>query len=408
MSQPPEVRAWGYALVTVAGVMAAMVSAAALGLSAAGAGGLPPGAFPAVLAATLVAAVGGSLELTGGAGFLGRTGATLSVVPLSVTLAGALAAAVLFRRSLGAGFRPLGMAVRIAAPWLVALGLITAAARHTFRLSLGGEVLNDIGEALGVTPTVGFRAAVAPTLGFGLLWLLVLLAVVALASRRVPLPEALQPVRPAVRAVLGLLLGYVALGLLTGLVTLVTHGHPAETAAVLLLGLPNLAWLALGVGLGGAWDGQVPHTIGLPVPPALAAVLRGRHGRTATVDLSSLSEQDGRAWVLALVAALALLVAGYFAAGPPRPWRQAAWLAMALALALPAVGLLTRVSARYGLSLIGVGDIDAFGSEVSLHARLLRLAGLGALWGLLAGALGALLPHGPPADVHGAQPPPET
>ncbi|MEV5505350.1 streptophobe family protein [Streptomyces orinoci] len=406
MSQPPpEVRAWGYALVTVVAALAAMVVTGALGLWAAGAGHLPSGAFPGVLAATLVSAVGGTLQLTGGAGFLGRTGATVSVVPLSVTLAGALAAAACFRRGLDAGLRPTGLAVRTAVPWLAALGLITAAARHTFRLSLGGQVLNDIGEALGVTPTVGFRAAVTPTLGFGLLWLLILLGVVALASRRVALPRFLRPARPAVRAVLGLLLGYMALGLLVGVVTLITHGHPAETMAVLLLGLPNLAWLALGIGLGGAWDGQVPHTIGLPMPQALAAVLRAHDGRTATVDLSSLSEQDGRAWVLALAAALTLLLTGYAATTGPRPWRQAVWLAVSLALALLAVGALTGISARYGLSLIGLGDIDAFGSEVTLHARLLRLLGLGALWGLLSGLLCALLPHRVPPAAHTRHPP---
>ncbi len=64
---------------------------------------------------------------------------------------------------------------------------------------------------------------------------------------------------------------------------------------------------------------------------------------------------------------------------------------MAVALTLLVVGLLTRVSARYGLSLLGIGDLDDFGGEVSLRARLLPLVGLGLLWGLVAGFLGSLL-----------------
>lgn len=51
-------------------------------------------------------------------------------------------------------------------------------------------------------------------------------------------------------------MAYVVLGLVIGLVVLVTRGHPAETCAVLLLGLPNLAWLALTLGLGASWEGR--------------------------------------------------------------------------------------------------------------------------------------------------------
>ncbi|MFI0741817.1 streptophobe family protein [Streptomyces sp. NPDC021100] len=399
------VRAWAEAFGAVAAAVAAMVATAALGLWAAGAGGLPSGAFPAVLAATVVAAVGGTVELTGGAGFFGRTGATLTVVPLSVSLAGALALAAGVLRPLGPqrhgpppdGRELAARAARVAVLWIPALLVPALTARHTFRIGLGGGLLDEIGDALDVRPEVEFRADVAATLGRGLLWLLVLYVITVLAARRTPLPPPLRrfqdAARPPVRAVLGLLLGYVALGLVVGLVTLCTRGHPAETAATLLLGLPNLSWLALGTGLGGAWEGNVPDAIGLPVPYALAAVLREPGGGTATVNLVSLGRYDDRAWILALVAALALAAAAFLTARRfPAPWwRQAVRLAPALAVALVAVGLLTRISARYGLSLFGMGDLDAFGGEVRLHPRLPLLLGWGALWGLVAGAAAGAL-----------------
>ncbi|MBZ4322233.1 streptophobe family protein [Streptomyces sp. SCA2-4] len=396
------VRAWADAFGAVAAAVAAMVATAALGLWAAGAGGLPSGAFPAVLAATLVAAVGGTVELTGGAGAFGRTGATLAVVPLSVSLAGALALVAALLRPLRRGPAPdgrelAGRAVRVAVLWVPALLVPALTARHTFRIGLGGGLLDEIGEALDVRPEVGFRADVAVTVGRGLLWLLVLYVLVVLAARRTPLPPPLRrfqdAVRPPVRAVLGLLLGYVLLGLVVGLVTLCTRGHPAETAATLLLGLPNLSWLALGTGLGGAWEGNVPDAIGLPVPYALAAVLREPGGGTATVDLGSLGRYDDRAWVLALAAALAVATAAFLMARRfPAPWwRQALRLGPALAVALVAAGSLTRISARYGLSLLGLGDLDAFGGAVRLDPRLPLLLGWGLLWGLVAGALAGVV-----------------
>ncbi|MBF6055685.1 membrane protein [Streptomyces eurocidicus] len=401
-------RAWWDAFAAVAAGVAAMFVTAALGLWAAGATGLPGGGFPSVVAATVVAAVGGSVELSGGAGFLGSTAAGLDVVPLSVTLAGAVVTAVVFlrplrHRAVASGRELLGRVARTAALWLVALLLICLAARHTFRIDLGGTQvgdlgdLGDLGDALGVTPEVGFRAAVGPTLGLGLMWLLVLLAVAVAVSRKTPLPSRLlrfqEPVRPAAFAMLAVLLAYAALGLVAGVVVLLVRGHPAETAAVLLLGLPNLVWLAFGVGLGGTWDGRAPD-IGLPVPKALAAVLRERDGRGA-VNLSSLTQQDGRAWLLVVVAALALLAAGFLVAARSSPrtrrWQHAVQLAVALAVTLLVVAALTGITARFGLSLLGIGDLGAFGGEVSLRPRWLPLLGFGLLWGLIAGFLGDVL-----------------
>lgn len=72
----------------------------ALGLWAAGATDLPDGAFPRVVTATVVTAVGGTVKLTGNAGSLADTKAGLTVIPLSVTLTGALLTAAGFLRPL--------------------------------------------------------------------------------------------------------------------------------------------------------------------------------------------------------------------------------------------------------------------------------------------------------------------
>ncbi|MGW2597412.1 streptophobe family protein [Streptomyces klenkii] len=412
MSQPPGgapsfVRAWWEALAAVAAGVAAMFAVAALGLWAAGAGGLPGGAFPSVTAATVVTAVGGTVELSGDAGVLGRTGAGIAVVPLSVTLAGAVALAVVFLRPLRhhavtSGRALLARVARTAVLWLLALLLTGLGARHDFRINLGDSLLGDIGDVLDVAPRVGFRAALGPTLGYGLLWLLVLLAVAVAASRKTPLPPRLlrfqDPVRPVASAMVALLLGYVLLGLVAGLVTAAVRGHPGDTMAVLLLGLPNLAWLAFGLGLGGTWDGRVPGTsLGLPMPAPLTAVLREGGDRPSTLSVSSLAEHDGRAWLLVVVAAVALLAAAFLTAvrspATTRPWEHAVQVGVALAVTLFVIGTLTRISARFGLSILGITDMSAFGGEVALRPHLLMLVGLGLLWGAVAGFAGSVLSH---------------
>ncbi len=86
--------------------------------------------------------------------------------------------------------------------------------------------------------------------------------------------------RPAARAALGLLLAAVAVALVVALVVAATKGHTAETFAVILLGLPNVAWLGLTVGLGATWEGRVEGPFGLPMPQVLDEVLRTRTSRS--------------------------------------------------------------------------------------------------------------------------------
>ncbi|WP_406491225.1 streptophobe family protein [Streptomyces sp. NBC_01604] len=394
---------WLQAVATVLGALIAMAVVAALGLWAAGAADLPDNAFPRVVAATVVTAVGGTIELSGNAGGLADTNAGLTVIPLSVTLVGALV--------LGAGFlRPLrhravtgagelaGWAARIAVLWLLALLGLALAARQTFQLSLGEGTLSDLGELFGVSPEVGFTTDVIPTLFFGLLWLAGVLLVTLAVSRGAPLPTRLlrfqASVRPAAYAMVALLLAYVVLGVLIALVVAATRGHAAETLAVILLGMPNLMWLTLTIGLGATWNGRVEGPFGLPMPRVLDEVLRSSD--TATLNLSTLAEQDGRVWWLLVVNAVLLLAAAFvMAARSParmRAWQHAVHMAVALALTVLMICLVGRISAHYGLSVLGIGDLGGdLGGDLFLKPELWSAVGLALLWGLVTGFLGALL-----------------
>ncbi|MFE2324467.1 streptophobe family protein [Streptomyces sp. NPDC059385] len=390
------------ALVAVLAAFAVMAAVTAAGLACADAVDLPGGAFPRVVAAVVVMAAGGSVEVTGGAGVLGGAEASLSLLPLSVSLAGALTAGWLFLRPLHnrAVARPrelMGRAVPLVVIWLLVLMGATLLAHQTFAISTGDNPLGQIGELLDSAPKVGFEGALGPTLLFGLLWILGLLLVSLLVSRRAPLPARLvrfhTALRPAAFATVVLLLAYVVLGIVVGLVVAATQGHAARTLAVLLLGLPNLVWPALTLGFGGAWEGKVEGPFGLPMPQLLDQALRGPD--LSTIDVASLAERDARAWWLVVVAAVLLLGTGVLTAvrspAHVRPWQHALHLGVALALGTLTVCLLAGVQARFGLSLLGIGDVDGLGGTVEFAAVLGRTVGLALLWGAVAGFLGALL-----------------
>ncbi|MDT0482037.1 streptophobe family protein [Streptomyces doebereineriae] len=393
---------WPQAVATVLVALGAMGVVAALGLWAAGASDLPDHAFPRVVAATVVTAVGGTIKLSGSAGGLADTKAGLTVIPLSVTLTGALVLGGGFLRPLRhravAGGRELaGWAARIVVLWLPALLALAYAARQTFKLSLGDDTLSDLGDLFGVSPEVGFTTDVPQTLLFGLLWMAGVLVLALLVSARAPLPGRLLPfqesVRPAAHAMVVLLLAYVVLGILVALVVAVTRGHAPETLAVILLGMPNLVWLTLTIGLGATWNGRVEGPFGLPMPHVLDEVLRSKD--TATLDLRTLAEHDGRVWWLVVVDAVLLLaVAFLMAARSParvRAWQHAVHMAVALALTVLMICLVGRISAQYGLSVLGIGDLGGgLGGKLFLEPELWTAVGLGALWGLVTGFLGAL------------------
>ncbi|MFY1679736.1 streptophobe family protein [Streptomyces sp. WMMC905] len=396
-------RGWPQAVGAVLAGLLAMAVVAGLGLWAAGATDLPDNAFPRVVTATMVASVGGVVNGSGEAGGLVDTEASLTVIPLSVTLTGALV--------IGWGFlRPLRhrtraepgvaavWAARLGALWLIALIGLSLAARQTFDVPLEEAGPADLADFFGIEPTVGFAADVPLSVLFGLLWLAGVLVLALLVSRRAPLPASLArletTVRPVAYAMVALLLACVAIGVVIGLVVAGTRGHPTRTLAVLLLGLPNVVWPALTIGMGAAWDGHVDGPFALPLPHILDEALRGPG--TSTLDLGTLAQQDGRAWWLLVVTAVLLPAAGAVTAartpGRPSAWRNAVRMAVALFLTVLMICLMGRISADYGLSVWGIGDLEgALSGDVFLSPRVWRALGLAVAWGLVAGFVGALL-----------------
>lgn len=379
-----------------------MGATAALGLWAAGAAELPGGAYPRVVAAVVVMAAGGSVALSGNAGDLARTHADISALPLSVTLVGALVLAAGFLRPLRhravATARELaGWAGRIAALWLLVLIGLSLLARQTFDVPGADPSGGVIGDVLDASPQVGFRAEIPLTLVLGLLWLAGVLVLALLVSRGAPLPPRLvrfqESVRPAAYAMVALLLAQVLVGLVIALVVVVTGGNPAETFAVILLGLPNVVWLVFTLGLGVSWEGKVDGPFGLPMPQVLDTVLRTPD--LSALNVGTLAEQDGRVWWCVVAAALFTLAAAFLAAvrspARTRPWQHAVHMTVALALTVLAVCLLVRISAHYGLSLLGLGDLGGgLGGEVLLRPRLWGALAIAVLWGLVTGFLGGL------------------
>ncbi|MFF4983110.1 streptophobe family protein [Streptomyces sp. NPDC001046] len=394
---------WVHALVTVLAGLLAMGVVAALGLWAAGAADLPDGAFAPVVAATMVTAVGGTVELTGSAGDLADTRAGLTVIPLSVTLTGALVIAWGFLRPLRhravAGAAELaGWAGRVAVLWLLALIGLTLAARHTFDISLGDDLLGELGDLFGASPEVGFTTDVPLSVFVGVVWLAGVLVLALLVAPGAPLPGGLlrfqASVRPAAWAMVAMLLAWVAVGVVIALVVAATRGDAAETFAVILLGMPNLMWLGLTIGLGATWNGRVEGPFGLPMPHVLDEVLRTPD--VAELNLRTLSEHDGRVWWL-LVADVVLLLAAAFvmAARSPariRAWQHAVHMAVALVLTVFMICLVGRISAYFGLSILGIGDLGGgLSGRLFLRPELWGAVGLAVPWGLVTGFAGALL-----------------
>lgn len=405
-SRPAAPHGWVQAASTVLAGLVVMGVFAALGLWAAGGTDIPDNGFPRVVVATVVAAVGGSVKLAGDVGALADTRAGLTAMPLSVTLAGALVIAAGFLRPLRhravAGASELaGWAARIAVLWLAALVALALAARQTFALPVGDGTIGDIGSLFGVTPRIGYTTDLSLTVLFGLLWLAGVFVLALLVSPAAPLPPRLlrfqESVRPAAYAMVTLLLACVALGVVIALVSAATRGRPADTLAVILLGLPNVVWPALTIGLGATWNGRVDGPFGLPMPHLLDEVLRTPD--ISALDLRTLAAYDGRVWWLVVVDGVLIVAAAFVMAArsPARlpAWRHALHMAVALASAVLMICLVCRVSAHYGLSLLGIGDLEGGLSGVLfLKPQLWTALGAAALWGLVTGFAGALLARG--------------
>ncbi|MFC7915974.1 streptophobe family protein [Streptomyces sp. NPDC057386] len=435
---------WGDALLTavaaVSWALIGMTGTAALGLHLLGAD--TAGSSGPMTAAVVALGAGGSVTPSGDVSAFGLTGAeaqtAIEITPLGVSLVGALLLSWFFLRSLrtaGVVISPAELLVRAGAVVAVSaamLGGLVWAGQDVITLDGGSLGLDDLpgggsggggievpglGDISGLLPdrlgdlvdakaAVGFTVDTGPTLLGGLGWTAGVLLIALLASRRTPLPSGLavvhRVVRPAVSALVTVLLVAVAAGLAAAAYAAIGDEHPARIAGAALLGTPNGVWLGVPVGLFVPWDGSATGELARLLPHPLDDLLTLHTDRPVT--LPRLAELDGRVWLLGAGAAVSMLLAGVLAAVrmPVGGGRDAGSAARALnfagrcalgmgavtALALPLLAWLTEVSVGASLSVLG---FDAFGAGVELQGRLGTALLLGALWGAGAGGTGALL-----------------
>ncbi|MFI6940642.1 streptophobe family protein [Streptomyces sp. NPDC050418] len=414
-----------WALIGMAGV-------AALGLHLLGADAA--GSLGPMTAAAVVLGAGGSVTPSGDVSAFGLDGAeattAIEVTPLGVGLAGALLLAFFFLRSLralGVDVTARELAARAGAVAVLFLAMLAglAWAGHDVitldgaslgldELPGGGGLTDDLPGGLGdllpdrlgdlaeAEAAVGFTVNTGPSLLGGLVWVLGVLAIALLASRRTALPAALSSlhtvVRPAVSALVTVLLVAVAAGLAAAAYAAVGDDHPGRIAGAALLGAPNGVWLAVPLGMFVPWEGKATGALTEVLPAPLDEFFRVGADEPATIG--RLASLDGRVWLLVVAVAVMMLFAGVLTAvrTPVGPLSAAGFagrcavrLGAATALAVPLLIQLTTVTADASLSVLG---FDAFGAGLSLQGQAGLGVLLGAAWGLGAGGLGGLLAYG--------------
>ncbi|MFD8236912.1 streptophobe family protein [Streptomyces sp. NPDC059696] len=429
---------WGDVLMSavaaVSWALIGMAGTAALGLrllEADAAGSLGP-----MTAAVVALGAGGSVTPSGDVSVFGLSGAeadtAIEITPLGVSLVGAVLLSWFFLRSLrGAGVvvapaELLARAGSVVVLFVAMLGGLAWAGHDVITIDGGSLGLDDVpggrggveipglGDVGGLLPdrlgdlvdaraAVGFTVDTVPTLLGGFGWSAGILLIALLASRRTPLPRGWEAVhrvvRPAVSAVVTVLLVAVAAGCAAAVYAAVGDDHPRRIAGAALLGAPNGVWLGVPLGLFVPWDGQATGELTRFLPDPLDDLLGAGSG--GPVTLSRLAELDSRVWLLGVAAASMMLFAGVLA-GVRTPvgagesalgfaGRCALRLGVATASALPLLVWLTDVSASASLSVLG---FDAFGAGIELHGRPATALLLGALWGAASGATGALLAWG--------------
>ncbi|MER5434853.1 streptophobe family protein [Streptomyces sp. NPDC002588] len=443
------------AITAVSWALIGMAGTAALGLHLLGADAA--GSLGPMTAAVVALGAGGSVTPSGDVSAFGLTGAeantAIEITPLGVSLVGALLLSWFFLRSLrtaGVVVAPAELLARVGAVvalFVAMLGGLAWAGHDVITLDgsslglddlpgmggggggggggldipglgnvgdLGGLLPDRLGDLVDAKAAVGFTVDTAPTLLGGLLWSAGILLIALLASRRTPLPRGWEAVhrvvRPAVSAVVSVLLVAVAAGLAAAAYAAIGDDHPKRIAGAALLGAPNGVWLGVPLGLFVPWDGRATGALTKVLPDPLDDLLS--MGTDQPVTLGRLAELDGRVWLLGVATAVMMLFAGVLVAvrtpvatgagtragerGAARPGggilgfagRCALRLGVATALALTLVVRLAGLSVDASLSVLG---FDAFGAGIDLHGHLGMALLLGAAWGAGAGAAGALL-----------------
>ncbi|MFI0966645.1 streptophobe family protein [Streptomyces sp. NPDC021080] len=441
------------AIASVSWALIGMAGTAALGLHLLGADAAA--SLGPMTAAVVALGAGGSVTPSGNVSAFGLQGAqahtAIQITPLGVSLVGALLLSWFFLRSLrgaGVAVTPAELLARAGAVvglFVATLGGLAWAGHDVITIDgdklglgkgtggggglgsitdklpgglgdLGGLLPDKIGNLVKAKAAVGFSVDTVPTLLGGAAWAASVLLIALLASRRTPLPHGWdavhRAVRPAVSSLVAVLLVAVLAGFAAAAYASVGDAHPKRIAGAALLGAPNGVWLAVPLGLFVPWDGKATGELAKLLPDPLDKLLTVDASRPVT--LGRLAELDGRVWLLALAAALMMLYAGVLTAArtpfvrggsaaaggvPGAPdvrgdsalrfaGRCALRLGVVTALALPLLAWLTEVSVDASLSVLG---FDAFGAGIELRGRLGVALVLGALWGVGAGGVGALL-----------------
>jgi hypothetical protein len=414
---------------SVGWAMVAMAVTAALGLHLVGAD--TAGSLGPLTAAVVAMAVGGKVRPTGDVGAFGISGpqaqAGLGIAPLGVSVVGAVLLAWVFLRFLrgaGAVVRPAELVARVvttAVLFTAVLGGLAWAGQDKIAVD-GGSIgpprgatdgppveLPGIGRISGgladglrglieSRTSVRFHVDTGRTLLGGAVWVLAVLLIALLTSRRTPLPAGWRwvhrAVRPAASAVALVMLVAVLAGLAAASYAALTGDEPGRIMGSALLGAPNGVWLAVPLGLFVPWQGTASGPLATLLPGPVDRLLAGGGG--ATITPARLAELDGRVWLLPVATALLMLLAGVLTAtrtprGAARPGYVAGCalrLAVVTALALTLLVELTAVKVNANLSVFG---FDAVGAGVDLHGSMPLALLLGAAWGAGAGCAGALL-----------------
>ncbi|WBO67211.1 streptophobe family protein [Streptomyces camelliae] len=339
------------AIAAVSWALIGMAGTAALGLhllQADTAGSLGP-----MTAAVVALGAGGSVTPSGDVSAFGLKGAeahtAIEITPLGVSLVGALLLSWFFLRSLrtaGVVIAPAELLARagtMTVLFVAMLGGLAWAGHDVITIDggslgagalpgaggkgSGGLSLPGLGDVSGLLPDrigglihakagVGFTVDTPATLLGGLGWCAGVLLIALLAGRRAPLPPGWSAVhrvvRPAVSALVTVLLLAVAAGLAAAAYAAIGDDHPRRIAGAALLGAPDGVWLGLPLGLFVPWDGHATGLLRTVLPHPLDQLIGTSSDRPVTVR--RLADLDNRVWLLTVAAALAMLLAGVLTA----------------------------------------------------------------------------------------------
>ncbi|MFF7243634.1 streptophobe family protein [Embleya sp. NPDC008237] len=415
---------WLHALGAVLAAFAAMAVAAWAALWLLGADDLGSGTMPALIAAVIALAVGGTVDLEGaeqtgrgddilsqltGDVSLAQGSGKVDIMLLGIGLIGALVLGWLFLRPLRhrlviGALDLIVHGVRVLVFTMAALGVVVSTGKHALPIDqfvsrVGDARAQDLIGIFDLGAAARFETDVSGTLVFGALWLLITLVATVAVSARGPLPVKWLRHRAVLRAPVAGLLAVLITAVVTGIVgtPFVAAAAPAPKRMIggMLFALPNAVWLLASLGLGIPWKTttSAPTEVGgfsFGLPGPLGKLVKASSGDGLPIRIDRLAELDSRAWFVPLFSALLLLlgatVMAMRAPASVRPHQHAWRFAVTLAGGLLVVAYLMQLQLKVAVSVLG--GVVSPGASVSLHADYLWTVLLGLLWGACAGFIG--------------------